>query len=232
MTARERQRLIDRARRAADHDDRREQGGGHSDLLSDLADALELTALERDEAIELNLQTVAEHDSIVQTDRGIIASIERQREQARAERDAAIARAEKAEAERDEAGARGCEVCRFRLLVVDDCGKVKGLCKELCARAGLDAAVPLPLKRDCERFDRIPGVRVARALGDFRWIPVGERMPEVARRHLVSGGDVSNSGDGLDIAYYAAHGWWIGSDGGRSRPTHWMPLPEGPEVKL
>lgn len=66
-----------------------------------------------------------------------------------------------------------------------------------------------------------------------RWIPVGERLPETGVDVLVKfpqnmavasidiGEWVVNSGDGWCTDINLA--------GGEKNPTHWMPLPQGPE---
>ena len=67
---------------------------------------------------------------------------------------------------------------------------------------------------------------------DDKWIPVSERLPEVYRNEdgefipfLVCEGD----GDRPFIAMYGGTNWWAGIF--VPDVTHWMPLPELPEVK-
>ena len=57
-----------------------------------------------------------------------------------------------------------------------------------------------------------------------RWIPVEEKTPEYDMPQLALNAD----GDAL-IANYA-YGEWFDTWGQDVEVTHWMPLPEGPEV--
>lgn len=71
-----------------------------------------------------------------------------------------------------------------------------------------------------------------------RWIPVAERLPENGVRVLAFNMRAKNKyigiwtrekdpGDGNDCWFDSA-GWWYAFD----EITHWMPLPEPPEVEL
>ena len=60
-----------------------------------------------------------------------------------------------------------------------------------------------------------------------RWIPVEERLPEEGVRVLVFDKAFRQPEMGT---YYAADGWG-GDEIAMLDPTHWMPLPEPPEVK-
>ena len=69
-----------------------------------------------------------------------------------------------------------------------------------------------------------------------RWIPVEERLPEYGVRVLATdmyeGDDYTGIWtreeykDDADGCWYDDHGWWHAIDDA----THWMPLPEAPEV--
>ena len=70
-----------------------------------------------------------------------------------------------------------------------------------------------------------------------RWIPVEERLPEYGVRVLAT--DMYEEDDCTGIwtreedkddaggCWYDEHGWWHAFD----EVTHWMPLPEPPEVE-
>ena len=69
-----------------------------------------------------------------------------------------------------------------------------------------------------------------------RWVPVSERLPEEGVRVLVCniyGGSLPNQGDTgyvVDNGVMEGEEWCI-SDDPFFHVTHWMPLPEPPEVK-
>jgi hypothetical protein len=66
-----------------------------------------------------------------------------------------------------------------------------------------------------------------------RWVPVSERLPEPDTFAIVA------TKDGVCEALYGLGGiespndppYWMVNDYGEVWPTHWMPLPEPPEVK-
>ncbi len=66
-----------------------------------------------------------------------------------------------------------------------------------------------------------------------RWIPVEERLPEEFATVLV----VISTPSGSHVSFMSRHaqdGFWQHADGDidEINVTHWMPLPEPPEVKL
>jgi predicted RNA-binding Zn-ribbon protein involved in translation (DUF1610 family) len=67
-----------------------------------------------------------------------------------------------------------------------------------------------------------------RTLRDARWIAVGERMPEKHTAVLVH-----TDMDGNHAASFDGEEWFCDYGGAWLFPnvTHWMPLPEPPEVK-
>ena len=74
--------------------------------------------------------------------------------------------------------------------------------------------------------------RIAELEEKQRWIPVGERLPEDEKDVLVFWGKAS---DGSKIDWFGT-AWRNECDDGKwctdpIVPTHWMPLPEPPEVK-
>jgi hypothetical protein len=65
-----------------------------------------------------------------------------------------------------------------------------------------------------------------------RWIPVSERLPEDRQRVIACFPPV-RSGDPTDVCeatFNKAQGWFA-MEHGCYTATHWMPLPEPPEVK-
>jgi predicted RNA-binding Zn-ribbon protein involved in translation (DUF1610 family) len=69
-----------------------------------------------------------------------------------------------------------------------------------------------------------------KTLRDSRWIPVSERLPP--ERELVL---VNHDGTGIELASLQPGGGWVicwtGFITNGVAYTHWMPLPEPPEVK-
>jgi hypothetical protein len=58
-----------------------------------------------------------------------------------------------------------------------------------------------------------------------RWIPVTERLPPGDIRVLIWCGNF------VDVATLSWKYGWMYDDYGSPEPTHWMPMPEPPEVK-
>lgn len=73
--------------------------------------------------------------------------------------------------------------------------------------------------------------RIAELEAERRWIPVSERLPEEDKRVVLYSHGVMAVGWGryeLDIWYWEC---WDDKWSSWDTPTHWMPLPEPPEVK-
>jgi|LakMenE18May11ns_1017448.scaffolds.fasta_scaffold9739400_3 hypothetical protein len=73
-----------------------------------------------------------------------------------------------------------------------------------------------------------------RLYAERRWIPVSERLPDDEAEALIAFEDRS-----IGVAYAVFHHveedgsqkWTDGNGFELKQPTHWMPLPEPPEVK-
>ena len=100
---------------------------------------------------------------------------------------------------------------------------------------------PITLGDDlAEAADRIEAQakEIEKLMGKVpRWIPVEERLPEYGVRVLATdmyeGDDYTGiwtreeDKDDADGCWYDDHGWWHAIDD----VTHWMPLPDRPEVE-
>lgn len=138
----------------------------------------------------------------------------------------------------DHCGEDGCKDCPY----VQDCTMTDGF-SEL-ARDSL--AYIQQLEAENERLQRYYEAEADRAADSHhnmleaeasvpRWIPVEERLPETQTTVMLA---LKRDGGGIRIAIgYRAH--WTPAryyiDGGNcavdeNRVTHWMPLPEPPEV--
>ena len=62
-----------------------------------------------------------------------------------------------------------------------------------------------------------------------RWVPVTERLPEVGRKVLISW--TANGEICFDTAFRLIDGWSATHWELSADVTHWIPLPEGPEVE-
>ena len=64
----------------------------------------------------------------------------------------------------------------------------------------------------------------------FKWISVKDRLPEANVLVLCRWDDFEGSYYGF--ARYQQHGSWYVANEGMPKVTHWMPLPEPPEVDV
>jgi len=69
--------------------------------------------------------------------------------------------------------------------------------------------------------------RVTEMESECRWIPVSERLPECGGEYLIFWQCKYGRGIEIDV-FQSPHGW---HDVDSDLHTHWMPLPELPEVK-
>ena len=101
--------------------------------------------------------------------------------------------------------------------------------KEGCMKALMDGAADLveKLTDRCARYAEEIAVLQERE----KWVPVTERLPEVGKRVIVKDdifcGEAYRSISG-DWYRYNGTSWADITD---SPVTHWMPLPDGPEVE-
>lgn len=77
---------------------------------------------------------------------------------------------------------------------------------------------------------------IIEAIGELlpRWIPVGERLPDDESEVLVCFADRSLGVTAAVFRHVEEDGtpkWTDGDHEELKQPTHWMPLPEPPEVK-
>lgn len=92
----------------------------------------------------------------------------------------------------------------------------------------------LPMKGDKWAWQESPlRSRIAELEAAQRWIPVSERLPEDGEPVLAAYVDTM-----LTAAYYRHHiafggvdNWWDVEGCHTGNPTHWLPLPESPEVQ-
>lgn len=63
-----------------------------------------------------------------------------------------------------------------------------------------------------------------------RWIPVSERLPEIGVSVLCSSKEPPGE-DWVWIGQREEYEWYFPGANEMGTPTHWMPLPEPPEVK-
>jgi hypothetical protein len=70
---------------------------------------------------------------------------------------------------------------------------------------------------------------VERLRGERRWIPVREGLPETDGGVLIAL-PYPIIGRPCTTGQYVHHTWYCDDFGGEAEVTHWMPLPEPPEV--
>jgi hypothetical protein len=71
-------------------------------------------------------------------------------------------------------------------------------------------------------------MRLEELVDDRRWIPVGERLPEKEVRVFVHLEQATHKSHSSVIASRGSAGW-LTDHGFYVHPTHWQPLPPGPE---
>jgi hypothetical protein len=87
---------------------------------------------------------------------------------------------------------------------------------------------------DLENRCRIDQSEIGRLRGERRWVPVGERLPDKSERVLLFDPtipDFPRTNTHVVIGYFRGLDDWISPwhcPDGRG-PTHWLPLPPGPE---
>jgi hypothetical protein len=89
----------------------------------------------------------------------------------------------------------------------------------------LDAALR-DRERTAKRLRRMVGIALGyrRQRDAHRWIPVGERLPELATDVLAW----FHSNGAFVTSYHGRYGWNESEYFGPGTPTHWQPLPEPP----
>lgn len=110
-------------------------------------------------------------------------------------------------------------------LVCMGCGREHN-CGILGCRIVREAAELIEKLTDrCARYAE----EIAVAQERTRWVPVTERLPEVGRKVLISW--TANGEICFDTAFRLIDGWSATHWELSADVTHWMPLPEGPEVE-
>lgn len=108
--------------------------------------------------------------------------------------------------------------------------------KEICCGDALKLSAADTLEKLLDRCARY-AEEIAVLQERQRWIPVTERLPEITGLVLVivSGKPRKNVEliDALELGEYADDGWCLESwpEWTDANVTHWMPLPETPEVE-
>lgn len=67
-------------------------------------------------------------------------------------------------------------------------------------------------------------------MSEQRWIPVTERLPDIGVSVLCSSPEPPGD-DAVWIGQREEYEWYFPGANEMGTPTHWMPLPEPPEVK-
>ena len=85
---------------------------------------------------------------------------------------------------------------------------------------------------DLEKNADALNARIAELEAERRWIPVGERLPEIGVRVLFYNNFIKN----IHKGWFSCDEWvseiGVFYNGGKlKRITHWMPLPKFPEVQ-
>lgn len=63
-----------------------------------------------------------------------------------------------------------------------------------------------------------------------KWIPVAERLPKSGERVIVARTKVKDQPLFVEQGALMVNGWWKVYGTNTKAVTHWMPLPEPPEV--
>lgn len=91
-----------------------------------------------------------------------------------------------------------------------------------------DRLATIPLKFAMAYIQHLPAADVEPVR---RWIPCSERLPEGVNRCLVFRYDYVTKTRFVDILWLEHGSWWNRLHGGNYAVTHWMPLPEPPEME-